>query len=158
MQMIFSLYGLLLYANLRSGIYTHLRLRKISKTSIRKNQKGFRNYWFYQNIQKNYGLGLAYGLNVAYLLTWLLHLAMALLGLILPWLQLPVLLCASLLCLIELPAVFWAAGNEYRAEFGSSFILLARKKETGKFCSSLIDLFAWCFSAFVLYISYRGVL
>ena len=71
LQIIFSLYSLLLYANFRSGIFHHLRLRKISKTAIRKNQKGFLNFWFYRDIHKNYGLRLIYGLNIAYSLIWL---------------------------------------------------------------------------------------
>ena len=157
MQIIFLLYSLLLYANLRSGIYHHLRLRKISKTAIRKNQRGFCNYWLYQDIHKNYGLGFAYELNIAYLLTWFFHLSVVLLSVVFPVLKLVLFICSCILCLIEITAVIFSSVNEYRTEFGCGFVLLAKTKETGKLRSSFVDIFAWVFSAFLIYLSYRGL-
>lgn len=153
MQIIFLLYSLLLYANFRSGIYHHLRLRKISKTAIRKKQKGFCNYWFYRDIHKNYGLGFAYGLNIAYSLTWLFQLSVVLLTFVFSDLKWMLFVCSCFLCLMEIPAVIFSSVNEYRAEFGSGFVLLAKTKETGKIRSSFVDIFAWAFSAFLIYLS-----
>lgn len=157
MQIIFLLYSLLLYANLRSGIYDHLRLRKISKTAIRKNRKSFGNYWIYRDIHKKYGLGFVYGLNIAYLLTWLFNLSVVLLSVVFPVLKLVLLIFSCILCLIEIPAVIFSSVNECRAEFGSRFVLLAKTKETGKIRSSFIDLFAWIFSAVLIYLSFNGL-
>ena len=157
MQIIFSLYSLLMYAIFRGGIYSHLRLRKISKTAIERNRKGFRNYWLYRDIQKNYGLGFIYGLNMTYFWGWLVHLSMALLAIAFSWLELPLFICSCLLCLLEIPAVIFASVNENRAEFGNAFVLLAMTKETGKLNSSLIDLFSWVFPIVLVYLSFWGL-
>lgn len=158
LQIIFSLYSLLLYTVFRCGIYSHLRLRKISKTAIRKNQKGFRNYWLYRDIQKKYGLGSIYCLHMAYFWGWILHLAMMPLSIAFSWMKLSLFMCSCILGLLEIPAVIFASINENRAECGTGFVLLARNKETGKYHSSLIDLFAWVCSAVLVYFSYRGLL
>lgn len=155
LQLFFSIFSLLFYGYLRSGIYSHLRLRKISKTAIKRNLKGFRNYWFYRDVQKNYGLGWIYRLHLAYFWGWIFHLSMALLAVALSWMKLPVLICSCLLALLEIPAVVFASINENREEFGTGFVLLAKCKDTKKFRSSLIDLFAWSFTAFFVYLSYR---
>lgn len=155
LQFFFSLYSLLLYGYFRSGIYSHLRLRKISKTAIRKNQKGFRNYWLYRDIQKTYGLGFIYGLHTAYFWGWLLHFSMMPLAAAFSWLKQPLWICSCLLGLLEIPAVIFASVNENRAECGTTFVLLARNKETKKFRSSVIDLSAWVCAAFLVYLSYR---
>lgn len=154
MIIIFLLYSLLLYANFRSGIYDHLRLRKISKTAIRKKQEGVHNYWLYLDIHKSYGLGFAYGLNIAYLLIWIVHLVVMLLSVVLPSMKQMVLICACVHCLVEIPAVIFASVNENRLEFGTAFVLLAKAKETGKLRSSFVDLFAWMLSGFLIYLSY----
>ena len=157
LQMIFSLYSLLLYANFRSGIFHHLRLRKISKTAIRKHQKGFLNFWFYRDIHKNYGLRFIYSLNIVYSLAWLLHLSVMLLAFVFPCLKMMLLICSCILCMLEVPVVFYTSVNEYRVEFGCGFVLLAKTKETGKLRSSLIDMLSWICSAFLIYLSYRGL-
>ena len=155
LQIFFSVFGLLFYAYLRSGIYSHLRLRKISKTAIKQNRKGLKNYWFYRDIQKKYGLGFAYGLNLAYFWGWIFHLSLVLLAIGFSWLRLPAFICSCLLMLVELPAVVFASINENREEFGTGFVLMAKCRDTKKYRSSLIDLFAWTFTTFFVYLSYR---
>lgn len=155
LQIFFSLFSLLFYGYLRSGIYSQLRLRKISKTTIKRKRKGFQNYWFYRDIQKNYGLGWIYGLNLAYFWGWIVHLSIVLPAIAFSWLKFPVFVCSCLLSLLEIPAVIFASVNENRAEFGTGFVLMAKCKDTKKFRSSLIDLFVWLGPAFLVYLSYR---
>ena len=157
LQIFFSLFSLMFYGYLRSGIYSHLRLRKISKTAIKRNQKGFRNHWFYRDVQKNYGLGWVYGLNLAYFWGWLLHLSLALLAIVFSCLNFSVLICSCLLSLLGIPAVIFASVSENRAEFGTGFVLMAKCKDTKKYRSSLVDLLAWVGGAFLIYVSYRCV-
>ena len=155
MQIYFSLLGLMFYGYLRGGIHSHLRLRKISKTAIKRHEKGFRNYWFYRDIHKHYGLGWIYGLNLACFWGWILHLSATLLAIVFSWLNFPVLICSCLLCLLEIPVVTFASVSENRVEFGTGFVLLAKCKDTKKYRSSFIDLFVWLAAAFLIYVSYR---
>ena len=70
------------------------------------------------------------------------------------WLELPLFICSCLLCLLTIPAVIFASVNEYRVEFGTGFVLMAKAKGEKKYRSSLIDLFAWVGGAFLVYLSY----
>ena len=157
LQFLVSLYSLLLYGYLRNGIYSHLRLRKISKTAIGKHQKGFRNYWFYRDIQKDYGLGILYSVNMSYLWMWLIHHSLLPLAALWSWLKQLLLIYSCFLCLLQIPAVIIASVNVYREEFGTAFVLLAKDRKTGKLRSSLFELLAWAGTAFLVYLSYRGL-
>ncbi len=67
-MIVIAFYNLLLYAIFRSGIYSYLRLSKMSKAYIKKNRKGFINYWLYHSINKQNSLGILYGLNLIFLI------------------------------------------------------------------------------------------
>ena len=67
-MIVIAFYNLLLYAIFRSGIYSYLRLSKMSKTYIKKNRKGFINYWLYYSINKQNSLGILYGLNLTFII------------------------------------------------------------------------------------------
>ena len=51
------------YAFFRMEINTSLRNRGISKTTIKKSKSGIRNYWWYEALHKEYGMGHIYTLN-----------------------------------------------------------------------------------------------
>ena len=153
-QIFFSIFSLMFYGFFRGGIYSHLRLQKISKTAIKRNCRGCRTHWFYRDIQKNYGLGWVYGLNLVYFWGWITHLSLVLMAIVFSWLNLPTLICSFLLSLLEIPAVIFASVSENRAEFGTGFVPLAKCKDIKKYRSSLIDLFVWIGTMFLVVISY----
>lgn len=54
---LFCLVIALAYAAFRDEAFQGLRYRKIRKRDIRQKQKGALNFWFYTELEKDYGLG-----------------------------------------------------------------------------------------------------
>ena len=152
--LILVLYNLLLYSIFRSGIYDYIRLSKRSKTYIKKHRKGFKNYWLYTEIHRQNSLDKIYYLNIVFLCyTVLFSVITVTLGYV-EALQ-PFLLIASVgLLIIQIPSITVATVYSYRKEFGRSFVLWEKRKYSGGFCSSLIDMLSWIVTAFLIYLTY----
>ena len=60
----FVLFMAMPYAFFRSGVESWLRRQHVSKTRIKAMKKGRRNYWWYEEIHRNYNMGIWYYLNV----------------------------------------------------------------------------------------------
>lgn len=147
-------YNLLLYTIFRGGIYDYLRLCKMSKNNIKKSRKGLKNYWLYLSIHKQTSLGILYYINIVFLISTIAFSIFTIALGFIKMLQPIVLVFSIAICVIEIPSTMLASIYNYRAEFGKPFVLLARRKYTNKLCSSLIDLFSWGITAFLIYISY----
>ena len=154
LNIVIVLYNLLLYAIFRSGIYDYLRLSKMSKTNIKQSCRGFKNYWLYQASNIKTPLGILYNLNCIFLVSTTTFSVLALLLGYIKAVQ-PILFTLSiLLCIVEIPTTGLASAYSTKAEFGKRFVFLAKRKDTGKFCSSVVDMFSWCITALLIYLSY----
>ena len=154
-MIVIAFYNLLLYAIFRGGIYSYLRLSKMSKSNIKKNRKGFINYWLYHSINKQTSLGILYGLNFTFLITTVAFLLFVIALGYIEALQ-PILLAFSIvLCIIQIPSVIIASVHTNNAEYGKPFILLAKRKYLRGYTSSLIDWLSWGITAFLIYLSYQ---
>ena len=150
--LIFALYGILLYAIFRGEIFNQLRLSKVSKTYIRKNRKGMKNYWLYSQIHKEHPLGILYYLNIAFLFVLLAFSAITILFGYLDFLKIPIFVLAVILCVIEIPTGILSTGIDALAEYGRPFVLLAKDRETKKLYSSILMLLGWLLPvAFVIF-------
>ena len=154
LQVIIVLYNLFLYAIFRGGIYQYLRLSKMSKTNIRKNQKDFADYWLYRSIHRQHPMGILYGLNLVFLMATISCSAIILVAGFIKVLQPFVWGISLILCLIEIPAVAIASFYDCKAEFGPSFVLLRKRKESNGYYSSLLDMLPWCVTAILVCFSY----
>ena len=67
LNLILLMLGLYVYIFFRCGVYAYCRMSKMSKTYIRKNRKGYSNYWLYSRLHKKNDLGALYYLNLVYL-------------------------------------------------------------------------------------------
>lgn len=154
-MIVIALYNLLLYAIFRSGIYSYLRLSKMSKTYIKKNRKGFINYWLYHSINKQNSLGILYVLNLVFFIATA---AFLLFTIILGYIRVlqPILLVFSiLLCIIEIPCVIIASIYSNSEDYGKPFVFLAKRKHMRGYTSSLIDWLSWLMTAFLIYLSFQ---
>lgn len=146
---LFTLFTIFIYFWFRSGIYEYLRLSKMSKTYIRKNRKGVINYWFYTQIHKQRPLGYLYHLNAIFLILILLHLFFTIVFEIFGFGKLVVLFLTVVLCIVELPATIASARYDALAEYGVSFVLLAKRKENVGYYSSITDYLLFAISVFL---------
>lgn len=152
---VIGLYNFLLYAIFRSGIYDYLRLSKISKSNIKKNRKGFKNYWFYQSINKQTPLGILYILNYIFLTFSVIFIILAVTMGFIKALQ-PVLFHLSIiLCIIEIPSTIIATICSNNAEYGRPFVWFAKRKHMKGFYSSLIDMFSWSVTVLLICLSFK---
>lgn len=154
-MIVIAFYNLLIYAIFRSGIYSYLRLSKMSKTYIKKNRKGFINYWLYHSINKQNSLGVLYGLNLAFLIATITFMIFAItLGYI--KVMQPILFALSIvLCIIEIPCAIIASIHSNNEDYGKPFVFLAKRKHIRGYTSSLIDWLSWSITAIFIYLSFQ---
>ena len=122
---LFCLVIVLAYAAFRDEAFQGLRHRKIRKRDIRQKQKGALNFWFYTELEKEYGLG-KYGVllrlyPIAAGSFTVLHITFG-------WmdaLALPDLILAGLTALYLSAITLYACMSRNRRLFGQAFLLLA---------------------------------
>ena len=148
-------YNLLLYSVFRSGIYDYLRLSKMSKNNIKKNRKGFTNYWFYRTINKLKPIGILYIMNYIFLISTVVFTVLAIAIGFIRMFRPIILVCAVLLWLIEIPSTILASIYSNKVEYGKVFVFFAKRKYMRGYCSSLVDMFSWIVTAFFIYLSYQ---
>lgn len=149
------LYNLVLYAIFRNGIYDYLRLSKMSKSNIKKNRKGLKDYWLYRSINKQTPLGILYTLNYIFLISTVVFTILVVATGFIKMLQ-PVLLVISiLLCIIEIPSTILASIYTNKMEYGRAFVFLAKGKYMRGYRSSIIDMLSWGITAFLIFLSYQ---
>ncbi len=128
----------------RVGVTDWLRNRHVSKTRIRKLKKGKRNYWWYETLHREIGLGAIYEINkvftILYMSTVLLILSAGAVRLLA---VLAALLYALSSVLLVAMSVF-ASVQSNKQQYGKAFIWLRRRSNRG-FDSSVIDITAALF-------------
>ena len=152
---VIAFYNLLLYTFFRSGIYSYLRLSKMSKTYIKKNRKGFINYWLYHSINKQHSLGILYGLNLIFLT---MTVAFILFAITLGYIRIlqPILFVfAILLCIIEIPCTIIASIHSNTEDYGRPFVFLAKIKHSRGYTSSLLEWLSWALTAVMICLSFK---
>ena len=150
-----AFYNLLLYAIFRDGIYSYLRLSKMSKTYIKKNRKGFINYWLYHSINKQNSLGILYGLNLAFFIATISFMLFAITLGYIRGLQ-PILFVFSVvLCVIEIPCMIIASIHSNKEDYGKPFVFLAKRKHVRGYTGSLLDWLSWAMTALLIYLSFQ---
>lgn len=150
------LLNLSIYFSFRISIDDFLRYNKMSKTNIRKNKKGVKNYWFYRDINKIKPLGWVYYGNIIYLFLTLFYTVFALsLGYI-EILQPVFLVASSLLCVVQIPTVIWSVYYDNLAAFGKGFVLCSRFPDGRRHLRTMLDyVYPWAITGLLIFMSYQ---
>lgn len=131
-----AIFALFTYISFRCGIDSYLRVNKNSKTYIKKNKKGYVNYWIYKKINNEIGLGYVFYLNILLLTLTLLY---SLLSICFGWinfLRLPISICNVLLCIVQIPAIVFSDKYWNLEYYKREFVILAIRKHGGGYHSS----------------------
>ena len=139
MNVLCALFAALIYVIFRSGVHSYLRINKNSKTFIRKNTRGYANFWFYKNLKPN--LGRIYYLNLILLFGTAAYIIVALSLAWIDILRLPIAIIHALLCAVQITALVFSDINSNKQEFGTP-IVIWRKSSCGCARSSVGDLLA----------------
>ncbi len=146
----FLLLPLLSYIWFRCHLYSWLRTGKhLSKTKIKKSRKGKKNYWWYEAIHREAGMGGLYLLNKMFTISYPLAFLITVLAGWIPFVSIPI-------CIISLPVyllitvmLVFVRVQYNLARYGSSVVLLG--KAENKIDSVFFDLFIIVFSLLVVY-------
>ena len=151
-NVICSMVALFIYVSFRFGVDSYLRINKNSKTYIRKNKKGYMNYWIYKKINDEVGLGYIFHLNIfLFALTFLYSFLSVCFG----WVKLlcfPIAICNVLLCIVQVPAIIFSDIYWNLDYYKKKFVILAKNKGGRGFHSSfytIIEVFGLL--AFAIY-------
>lgn len=130
----------IIYFIFRGGVQTWLRMKKrLSKTHIRKLKKGVKNFWWYQALHAETGMGLLYPLNKGFTLVYTLALG---LSLVLGWWKpTSVILCGLMFLLGIFSAIMIGFASIWGniEEHGRPIVLLAYPKTKGGLDSVILD-------------------
>ncbi len=132
------------YGLFRMGMGSWMKRKKIRANVRNKLMKGYRNFWWYEEIHAQYGMGILYRMNKCVTILYPLTL---LLTLILGWLRVmaPVIstLYAAMSLLLAAMSIFFSVQNNID-EYGQLFVLLRKQKNKG-IDSVVFDLFMAAF-------------
>lgn len=143
-NLVFVLSSFWAYGTFRSGISAYCSLKKMSKSYIKKNKNGIRNYWLYQQLHRKNNLGGYYYLNCLFLICLTAFLLVFLFSWI-EWMQLPVIIVGIVLGLVEVPAVFKALISINREDFGCPFVLFGLRRGFNGKSRYFATVFDWLF-------------
>ena len=137
-QLLMSIFLPAYYADFRSGMNNWMKRKKIGNKKTREELKeGAKNYWFYQALHEEYGLGARYYLNKVFLF---IAVPALFLCVFLGWYRPLATVTAAALSagyLLSVPMGLMASIENNIAVFGKPFVFKYRKKSR----SSLTDLF-----------------
>lgn len=119
------------YVVFRSGVDTWLRAKRISKLIIKKSKIGKKNFWWYEEINEKYYMGLLYHINrlftIAYTVAFILHFLFG-------WIKIVSIPVSILLVfssvLASLMSLFSSIQSNKKVH-GQPFVLIARSQNDG---------------------------
>ena len=130
----------------RDGVYSWLRGRKISGSMMKKNKKGAKNFWWYEELHKTFGLSSVYTLNKIYTVFFATHLTVSLLF---GWAEPLLRVFAVSLTLLALLTAYmseFARMQRTTEKYGCKFVLCKLRCRHGKIIdSSILDIIASLF-------------
>ena len=133
-SLLFSSIPLIGYALFRFSVDEKLRKKRISRSHINKLKKGKRNYWFYEQIQNEIGLGALYHINKAFIISSILLYSSLLLCFVFRYARLfsvPICIFSMSSELIGAIMITWSSLEDLKNEYGTCFFLFRRSSNNG---------------------------
>lgn len=146
LNIVISLFFIIFYVMFRDGVYSWLRGRKISDSMIKKSKKGAKNFWWYEELHKTFGLSSVYTINKTFTVFFAVHLTVSvLLGWAEPLLY-PLAVSLTLLALLTSYISGFARMQRTVEKYGCKFVLCKLRCQHGKIIdSSILDIIASLF-------------
>ena len=144
-----TLLFLIFYVMFRDAVHSWLRGRNISETMIKKSKHGAKNFWWFEELHKNFGLSSVYTLNKVYTVFFAVHFtASVLFG----WAE-PLFfffaLSSTLLALLAFAIAEFAREQRTMERYGCKFVLCKLIcKHRRIIDSSVLDIIASLFPVF----------
>lgn len=134
-----------IYGYFRCGVFAYCRVfRRMSKTFIRKNQKGASNFWLYTQLHEQRNLGVLYYLNFIYLVFLLLFAV----GTVFSWvsvLRIFIVTMGVLLGIASIPVYCISLIYLNFEQFGKKFVIFEVYKGYNEKSRMFASAFDWLF-------------
>ncbi len=133
----------LMYICFRGGMYDYFRLRKISKTKIRKSKKGAKNYWWYEQLHVEYCFSKLYYLNKSFTI---IYLSALILHIFFGWIKIftiPIGILIGLCAMFSVIMIFFTSIYHNKLTYGVSIVWFKQSHHPYKrgFDSIVLDVF-----------------
>ena len=115
------------YIAFRMSITNWLRQRGVSKSAIKQHTKGWRNYWWYEELHTQYNLGALFLLNKLFCISYLVAIIMQI---CVGWIKIISIPLTCILCVLFLLCIaiwFFSSRQWSLHEFGVAFTMFAHK-------------------------------
>ncbi len=155
-NVICAIFALYIYITFRFGVNSYLRVNKNSKTFIRKNKKGFANYWIYKKIHEEINLGYIYYLNLLLLVLTAMY---SIVAISFGWaglMRIPIAILNLILCCVQVPSMIFSNIYDNYECYGQPFIVLRKNRAGRGFESSIFNI--GCIIAMVAFSIYNFTL
>ena len=151
----FLAFSLIFYMLFRFSLESWIRrVYRMSNTYIGKAKKGKRNYWWYEALHREVGLGVLYGMNKLYTLLSPAALALTLLTGYFRPMSVPICALVTAVSLLTAAMSVFVYAQHNKEEHGTYVVLLARNSRRG-FDSVLFDL---CIVLLMLAMAYAHIM
>ncbi len=146
LNIVISLFFIIFYVMFRDGVYSWLRGRKISNSMMKKSKKGAKNFWWYEELHKTFGLSSVYTLNKIYTVFFAVHLtASVIFGWAEPLFRIFA-LSSTLLAILTFAIAEFARAQRTIERYGCKFVLCKLRCKHGRIIdSSILDIIASLF-------------
>ena len=142
--LLFLLIPLLLYPWFRHSVHFLLRSeKKLSRSAIKRNMTGKRNFWWYKALHEAEGLGALYYLNLIFTILYPTAFLTAFFFGFIKVMSIPILILSALTYINALVMLACAQIKKNIREYGSPLVLWIK----GKY----LDIFTWIFLLVILY-------
>ncbi len=138
-NIVISLFFIIFYVMFRDGVYNWLRGRKISDSMMKKSKKGAKNFWWYEELHKTFGLSSVYTLNKNYTVFFAAHFTVSVLFGWAEPLLIPLAVSLTLLALMTSYMAGFARMQRTVEKYGCKFVFYRKNKRNG-FDSTLFEL------------------
>ena len=143
-NLILLLFCFFTYFHFRGGVYSYCRISKMSKSYIRKSQKGVSNYWLYSQLHRQHNLGTLYYLNFIYLFALIVFFTAFALSWI-SFLRIPVMIAGVLLGVATIPVFFASLIYTNIEDVGQAFVIFKMFKGYNRKSRRFATIFDWLF-------------
>lgn len=145
-----ALLFVIFYVMFRDAVHSWLRGRNISETMIKKSKHGAKNFWWYEELHREFGLSSVYTLNKAFTVFFAVHSAASVLF---GWAE-PLFfffsLSSTLLAVLAAAIAEFAQEQRTMERYGCKFVLCKLVCKHGRIIdSSVLDIIASFFPLFV---------
>lgn len=127
------------------------KVKRVSKSKLKKLKVGKRNYWWYEAIHTEVNMGILYPINKLFTICWVCAFGLTLLTGMIRVMSIVIGIFCTATYILSIIMLVFSTVRSNLDEFGVAFVVFARRKTNKRIHSSLFDLLMVGFFVAMLY-------